>query len=80
MEDDDEHAGLVQRVLERDQHEVRVLLDSKRILEVIKSRKPHIVVTDINMPHFDGINVIEAVKAFDPNNKIIAFTAVGSTV
>jgi PleD family two-component response regulator len=62
VEDDDEHAGLVQRVLERDQHEIHILLDSSRILEVIKSRKPHIVVTDINMPHFDGIKVIEAVK------------------
>ena len=79
VEDDDEQAGLVQRVLERDQHEIHILLDSKRILEVIESRKPHIVITDINMPEFDGIKVIEAVKSFDPNIKVIAFTAVGST-
>jgi CheY-like chemotaxis protein len=78
VEDDEEQAVLVQRVLERDQHEIHVLLDSRRILEVIQSRQPQIVITDIVMPRFDGIKVIKAVKEFDPKIKVIAFTAVGS--
>ena len=79
VEDDAWQAELVQRMLERDQHEVKVLLNSQQILDVIKDRKPHIVITDINMPGFDGVEVIKAIKEHDPDIKVIAFTAVGVT-
>lgn len=55
------------------------MLDSRRITGVLQSRKPRLVVTDVNiMPDFDGIKVIRAVKAFNPATKVIAFTAVGT--
>jgi two-component system, chemotaxis family, chemotaxis protein CheY len=42
-----------------------------------KSLKPDLVTMDITMPEMDGINALRAIKAVDPDAKIIMITAIG---
>lgn len=37
--------------------------DGQEALELLKSRKPHLVLTDINMPKMDGLQFLAAMKA-----------------
>ena len=47
----------------------------KEAVELYKELKPDVIVTDMKMPDYDGVYVINEVKKFDPNAKIIVVTA-----
>ena len=56
------------------------LADSGRKgVELFKKHAPAIVVTDIQMPGMDGIEMAGAIKAIKADTKFIALTAYGST-
>ncbi len=43
-------------------------------LEFIKYRKPELVLTDINMPHMDGLELAEHISALDESIHVIMIT------
>jgi two-component system nitrate/nitrite response regulator NarL len=45
-----------------------------RLLDIVRSKKPDIVLTDIRMPIMDGITAARHIKKEFPNCKIIAFS------
>ena len=47
----------------------------KEAVELYKELKPDVIVTDMKMPEYDGVYVINEVKKLDPNAKIIVVTA-----
>jgi YesN/AraC family two-component response regulator len=51
----------------------------KKGVELFKKHTPAIVVTDIQMPEMDGIEMAGAIKAIKADTKFIALTAYGST-
>ncbi|MDE1548624.1 response regulator transcription factor [Jeotgalibaca caeni] len=48
--------------------------DGQQALEVIKETRPHLVVTDINMPFMDGITFAKELRAFDNHVRLIFLT------
>lgn len=44
------------------------------LLELVKLRRPNVVITDIRMPVKDGIQATKEILAFDHHIKVIAFT------
>ena len=44
-----------------------IAYDGIKALEIIMDKKPDIVITDIRMPGYDGLKLIEKTKAFDPS-------------
>jgi len=40
-------------------------------IEQFKKNKPDIIITDISMPHLDGISMLKVIKEIDDNVKII---------
>jgi len=40
-------------------------------IEQFKQNKPDIIITDISMPHLDGISMLKVIKEIDENVKII---------
>jgi len=40
-------------------------------IEQFKKNKPDIIITDISMPHLDGISMLKVIKKIDNNVKII---------
>lgn len=48
--------------------------DGEELLEIVKLKKPSIVVTDIRMPKCDGIKATRLIAAQHPYTKVIAFS------
>lgn len=51
--------------------------DGIEILEIIKEKKPHIVITDIRMPGYQGIEMIERAKRIDNSLEFIIISGYG---
>jgi two-component system, chemotaxis family, chemotaxis protein CheY len=51
--------------------------DGDEAIEKYKELKPDLVTMDVVMPKMNGIEALKAIKALDPNAKIIMCTAVG---
>jgi len=49
--------------------------DGVEALELFKKYKPEIILTDITMPHMDGLTFIEHVRENSPHTKIVVLTA-----
>ncbi len=45
--------------------------DGQTALEMIREKKPNIVLTDVRMPGMDGIQLLKAVKEEIPNTKVV---------
>lgn len=58
-------------------YRVETAVDGREGLAACRRIRPQIVVTDIRMPRLDGIGLLEAVKAFDPDIEVIVVTAYG---
>jgi len=54
---------------------VYVARDGISALSVYESKKPDIIIADINMPHLDGLSMIEKIREKDDKTKIIITTA-----
>ena len=46
-------------------------------VEIYKSLRPDVVTMDITMPEMSGIESLKAIKAFDPDAKVIMVSAMG---
>ena len=62
-------------VLKRYFKEVIEACDGKEALALYRSHKPDIVLTDINMPELDGLELIRIIRQDDKTTKIIVISA-----
>ena len=51
--------------------------DGLQALESYQTEKPDLVIMDIAMPNMDGIQALQAIKAFDKDAKIVMCSAMG---
>ena len=78
---DDEQANLtlIEKILELDgYHNFISLSDSTRAIELYQTQKPHLILLDLNMPVFDGFDVMDQLTALDPGDdfpSILVLTA-----
>jgi two-component system, chemotaxis family, chemotaxis protein CheY len=59
---------ILQRVLRQTGMEIRTIHeagDGQEALEILKVHKPALILTDINMPKMDGLQLLAAVKAVE---------------
>ncbi len=48
--------------------------DGEALIELVKNKRPQVVITDIRMPKCDGICATRTIKKLFPNIKVIAFS------
>ena len=48
--------------------------DGAALVELVRLKRPHVVVTDIRMPKMDGIQATQIIKKEFPEIKVLAFT------
>ena len=77
IEDDPAVRSLVARMLERVGHEVVSTSDGREALRTFEQDPADLVITDINMPGMDGIEVISAFRALSAGVPIIAISGGG---
>lgn len=65
------------RLLKKSEYECFTLSDGKKVLEIIDSFCPDIVLTDLRMPEMSGLDILDKVKELNPGVLVIIVTAYG---
>ncbi len=47
-------------------------------LEIVRTQKPRVVITDLMMPQMGGLEVLRAVKIMDPSIQVVLVTGYGT--
>jgi len=74
IDDDAILLDVVREILELDEHEVRIASSGAEGIEIYRQSPTDLVITDLIMPHKDGVSVIVELKAEFPKVRIIAMT------
>jgi CheY-like chemotaxis protein len=74
IDDDEELLYLISKTLDQENYHVITTQKSTEIINILKSQKIDLIITDIMMPEKDGIAVIDEVFEFDNTLPIIAIT------
>jgi signal transduction histidine kinase/DNA-binding NarL/FixJ family response regulator len=77
VDDDESITYMLELALKSDGFRVRLAADGMEGWEVFKADKPDIVLTDIKMPHMDGIELLGKIKEVDPELDVLLLTAHG---
>lgn len=73
-EDNSSNYKLVEVIL-RNTYELLHAENGQEAVELYRSRRPDVVLMDINMPVMDGYGALERIRAFDPEARVVALTA-----
>lgn len=65
-------------MLSKDGYDVSTFENGNEAIDFIKQNKVDLVITDLNMPHIGGIDVLREVKSFDQTVAVIVITAYAS--
>lgn len=74
VDDEESILAMAKQVLELEGYEVRTVSSPLAALEMLHKEKYHIVVTDISMPEMDGLELLQAIRAFDPLIQVVVMT------
>lgn len=77
IEDEEMTRGLLERISNKEGYKTFVSSNGYEGLEIFRSEKPDIVITDIKMPNTDGMEVMYTVKNISPSTEVILVTAFG---
>ncbi len=77
IDDQDEFRGMLRQMLERDEHKVVEAVNGLEGIKSYVSKASDVVITDITMPHKDGLETIHDLCARFPDVKIIAISGGG---
>ena len=77
VEDEQADRMILGSILEGVGHEVYFASDGKHALKIYTKTSIDVVVTDLQMPYLDGLELIEALRALAPDGPIIAVSGKG---
>lgn len=78
VDDDESILRLLSKILLSENHRVTTTMNGTEAIELFKSGKFDLVITDMYMPEMDGLDVIRNLKDIEVNIPIIVLTAAGS--
>jgi YesN/AraC family two-component response regulator len=77
VEDDAPSRGFMKDSVESQGHEVHVAENGLIGLDIFKTINPHLVLSDINMPEMNGLQLLEEIRKLSPNAIVVMVTAFG---
>jgi len=78
VDDEKNYLLVLSAVLEDEGYEVLTALGGQEALEIQKTSDLDLILTDMKMPGMDGIELLEHIKAIDPDLPVIMMTAHGT--
>jgi len=75
VDDNESIRRLYQRLLEKHVNHFYIARNGHHGLQLYRENKPDLVITDINMPVMDGLEMVREIKNIDPNAKIVVMSA-----
>jgi PAS domain S-box-containing protein len=77
IDDEPDIVRVLSMSLKADGYDVLTAQSGAEGLAAFEKEKPDIIITDIKMPGMDGIEVLEKIKALEPNAEVIIITGHG---
>ncbi len=77
VDDNEEMCRLVERLMTRMGHRVRICNDPELALMVVSSESFDVVITDVQMPGVNGREILSRCLDMSPSTKVIVMTAYG---
>ena len=74
LDDVEDAAVLIKRIMEKDGHEVSLFTDEEEALEHARSCKVDLAILDIKLKKMSGLKVLGALKTTDPSIRAIMLT------
>ena len=74
IDDDEQFRGMLLQMLSKDSHQITIAHDGDEGLRLAQQLKPDLIITDILMPHKDGIEMIMALNGAGSQTPIIAMS------
>jgi two-component system NtrC family response regulator len=78
VDDEKNYLLVLSEILQDEGYEVLTALGGQEALEIQKSSDLDLILTDMKMPGMDGIELLENIKALDPDLPVIMMTAHGT--
>jgi two-component system, NtrC family, response regulator AtoC len=78
VDDEPDTLILLREIMEKENYEVRTTTDSQMALDTFSEIHPDIVLSDIQMPHVDGLALLADIRRRNPFTQVILLTAYGS--
>lgn len=75
IDDEAEFIDMLINYFEPRGYDISVALRGTKGIELVKEKKPHVVLMDLKMPGIDGDEVLTLLKSMDPSPKVIFVTA-----
>src|SRR5580693_8263422 len=77
---DDERSNVesIEKIFLREGMRVLSASDAKHALELVRSHRVHVVLTDLMMPGTTGLELLRAIKQIAPDVEVVLMTAYGS--
>ncbi len=79
VEDNIDMQEYMQALLEDEVNELYIASNGEEGLELYKDKKPDMVLSDVNMPYMNGLQMSHAIKRIDNMQSIILLTALDDT-
>lgn len=76
VDDDKDSADMVKDFLGAAGYSCLAVYDSRKALEIVKSRAPDLIFLDIVMPGMDGIELLDQIKQIDKEAKVVMMSGV----
>jgi DNA-binding NtrC family response regulator len=79
VDDEEMMRNLLEKILGREGYKIKTAEDGQAALEVLKSEKVDIIISDMKMPRMNGFELLKVVKKEHPEIGVIIMTAYGDT-
>lgn len=78
VDDDEDILDLIERHLSNRGYEVLTAYDGEQAISLLEKLSFDLVITDLKMPKFDGMEVLKRAKEKDPNIEVVILTGHGT--
>ncbi len=75
IDDEAEFIDVIKNYFELRGYDITVAVRGTKGIEIIREKKPDVVLTDLKMPGIDGDEVLSLLRSMDPSPKVIFVTA-----
>jgi len=78
VDDEIETCALLREIMEKEGYSVQVAHEGQTALDLVINQHPDVVLSDIQMPGMNGIQLLMAIHQHQPSTQVILLTAYGS--
>lgn len=75
IDDEPEFIDMLKNYFSLRGYDIEIAVRGAKGIEIVKERKPDIVLMDLKMPGIDGDEVLKLLKSIDPSPQVIFITA-----